>query len=354
MLTKTKNTEENNFGLEKEKFIYDKIEEIKSEIDRKWFYSYDILDNVINKKEVLKKFTYDKKTEFYIKVIKFIFFLLIIFSGTLVIFSTITFIWELYKWEINYGIIFIPIIIIEFVLCSAIFLYISIKLSITTTEKQFLRNLFWFENSKVLILQNMAIIWRKYIKIQNWDISWNELILKTLFINIDRKTIWELAENDYKKIPVDKNTKKLFQFKELFFELESLSKDIKNIKKELEKNIENIHSWKWEFQIMSENLEKLKNTNEKIISKKEKVQELLPQVNFKKYNLWLNESFILPLKWIKSFLIKNLEQIKNLILENENNQSEQIKLLQKRLEINKNLLEEKISDLDWEIKKLER
>ena len=97
----------------------------------------------------------------------------------------------------------------------------------------FLRNTFWFSNPEVLILSNVAIIWEKVIKIQNWDISWQELILSTLYVT------------------------------------------------------------------------------------------------------------------------SKSEIVENLISENQKSDSSQIKLLQKRLEINKNILEKKISELDSEIKKLE-
>ena len=96
-----------------------------------------------------------------------------------------------------------------------------------------MRNTFWFSNPEVLILSNVAIIWEKVIKIQNWDISWQELILSTLYVT------------------------------------------------------------------------------------------------------------------------SKSEIVENLISENQKSDSSQIKLLQKRLEINKNLLEKKISELDTEIKKLE-
>ena len=326
-----------------------KVEDIKNEVNRKWFFAYDILENIRNENGIIEYYTSEKRTNYYLKIIIIFFaysismFIIFMISEKLItrdnnpieysILDTFGFIWLLMLIWVVYSVI------------KSFFIW---------GEKRFLKTLFWFDNSRVLILNNLALVWRKAIKIKNWDVSKVDLILDTLSIYLFEDDIDSLlAKNNYKKIPVDKNTKKLFQFKELFFELEELSKNVKNIRNKIEKSIQNINSWKWEFQILSEKLDELYEINETILSKKDEIIELFPEVIFKKYNLWLNESFILPLQWIKDFLIKNLEQVKNLISENENNQSEQIKLLQKRLEMNKNLLEKKISELDAEIKKLE-
>lgn len=341
---------------EKKITIEEKIAEIKNAIAKRWFYAYDIMENVKKQDEdkkveerhkILKKLIKKEQFDKFFSLFKIIFlatFAIITITGPFVIMFLPGEITEEYKNMIN----IILLIIFLFCVYKVFKTIISIEFE-GINNPNFLKKTFWFNDPKVLILANMAIIWEKVIKLQNWDISWQELILNTLYVNSNSKVMI----SDYSKIPYNTGIENLLEFKKYFFYLEALSQEIKFIITKIEKNLQNIQNWKWQFQILNWNLKKLKNTNKEVLSNKENIKILVPKVNFKKYNLWLNESFILPLKWIKSFLIKNLEQIKNLISENESNQSEQIKLLQKRLEINKNLLEEKISELDAEIKKLE-
>lgn len=230
------------FKKENEKEITrkEKINEIKSEIAKRWFYAYNIMENIKKQdedekveerhktlKKLIRKERFDKFFGLF-KMFVLVTFTLLTVTAPFVILFFPRDISEEYKFAIILTLWIILLFCTYKVLLS--FLYVVDR---DVNNVNFLRNTFWFSNPEVLILSNVAIIWEKVIKIQNWDISWQELILSTLYVT------------------------------------------------------------------------------------------------------------------------SKSEIVENLISENQKSDSSQIKLLQKRLEINKNILEKKISELDSEIKKLE-
>lgn len=230
------------FKKENEKEITreEKINEIKLEIDKRWFYAYNIMENIKKQdedekveerhktlKKLIRKERFDKFFGLF-KMFVLVTFTLLTVTAPFVILFFPRDISEEYKFAIILTLWIILLFCTYKVLLS--FLYVVDR---DVNNVNFLRNTFWFSNPEVLILSNVAIIWEKVIKIQNWDISWQELILSTLYVT------------------------------------------------------------------------------------------------------------------------SKSEIVENLISENQKSDSSQIKLLQKRLEINKNILEKKISELDLEIKKLE-
>lgn len=134
------------------------------------------------------------------------------------------------------------------------------------------------------------------------------------------------------------------------------------ILKEEQKNLKNIFSendifldfWKiqeksvkineivWEIfiymEVIQENAKKLKRED---------------FINFEKFHFWLKRNLILPLQNFKNVLEKHLEKIEKILSENKDNNSEQILVLNKRLELQKETLANNILLLDEKIFALE-
>lgn len=166
-----------------------------------------------------------------------------------------------------------------------------------------------------------------------------DLELKIYMFNYKNRRIFSLEENFlniyfFAWILEEKQEKfeKLFKEDELFLKFSKIEKNFL----EITENIENCISSQKDFL--------------KILQKIWKKDF----INFEKYDLWLKNNLLLPLKNMKNILENHKNFTEKLLEENKNNNSEQILVLNKRLELQRETLAKHILLLDEKISIFEK
>lgn len=152
--------------------------------------------------------------------------------------------------------------------------------------------------------------------------------------------------------------RKYINFHKNIVKLEKVSEEINILKRKFKKFSEEISKWNLFYEKMKKDLSILwKKVNEsQKINEKIKINlkklENLKLLSLEDYEIFLKENLVFPLNILKKVLENNLEETLKNIEINNNSQNEQIKFLQKRLFLQKNILEKEILNLEEKIKKI--
>lgn len=370
-----------------EEKILKKIEKIKEIVNNKWFCIIEInnsrnIEFLFN----LNKKLEDEKEKFYNYFICFFFssFILIGLGKTWYILGVL--------------IMFLAPIILIFLKPLSIFQ--------TFLFNKNLKKIWWLKNRFIIIFEDNVFIDKQKYPIKYWNLSTNKRVMDFLFTkwedyeilieNLKKLKLKQhfklkyLADLEYinsnEKKDILKNytedflikdyylqnekflklvnkfnfTEKRFsKFYDNIFILENETRNLIEIKNNLEKNIsENKDFFAKPLEIENgfKNISKkiniiLKKKNEIFIFLKKYFKE---EEVFEKYIFWLKKQIISPLNSMKNILIKNLKYCDYLIEKNKNLENEQIKISNKRLEIQKDTLKKQIFILEEKIKILEK
>lgn len=201
----------------------------------------------------------------------------------------------------------------------------------------------------LVVLSNIISIFLVYFLFRNEDLSNYKMITENLSISNIESNEENNLNNIFKKIFYLFYPKKDEVFKINLIKLEKYSDLINKKRKNINNNLKNFEFYKLKNEINY--LSKYINKSDKI---KEEIKENLISKKYfpkEKFENYLKENIIFPLKEIKKILENNLISIEN--LKNKTSENPQIILSNKRLEIQKNSLENQILILDEKIKKLE-
>lgn len=152
--------------------------------------------------------------------------------------------------------------------------------------------------------------------------------------------------------------RKYINFHKNIVKLEKVSEEINILEKKFKKFSEEISKWNLFYEKMKKDLSilwKKVNESQKINEKlKNNLKNFknIELINLKIYEIFLKENLVFPLNILKKVLENNLEETLKNIEINNNSQNEQIKFIQKRLFLQKNILEKEILNLEEKIKKI--
>lgn len=366
----------------KENIINEELEIIKQEIEKIWFYIYEVPEEKRKKYflEFIKKNSIQIKTFNKIKNrLKFIlkntflavivFWIIFLISLFFLYFSgkNLDFLFEVFYWFSIFLILIFLFLLFVLVLFNFIFTLLPILIF------WFFRNILkYFQNSSYENIDEIKTKYifftEKYILFEKKFLDFDLSFLKSkynFFQKIFKKEeniISEISKDDLEIIEkfmnnLNSEERKIFILKEKFIKLKKYLEEIKNLQIQFQKETldENLYlNYKKIENIFLEINEKIEKS---IILKEETIKNLkkfwkADFINFEKYDFWLKNNLILPIENMKNILQNHINKIEKLLFENKDNDSKQILNLNKRLELQKETLKQQILLLNKKISKI--
>lgn len=237
----------------------------------------------------------------------------------------------------------------------------------------------WLKNNFIVAFENNIIIDNKIFPIKNWDLTTNEDFLKFMFEkwedyievikNIQKEEIRykDLLENDkIISVYITHNRDLLESFKKInkkenFFEnillLDKAVEELILIKNDLEWNISQNEEYFYQIWEITKLFWKMTKKVEEILKIKEKANTFLKnnfpkEIFFEKFTNYLKNQLTSPLIDIRNILERNAYYIDYLMSQNNFSDDENIILLNKRLELQKNDIKNNILIIENKIKSL--
>lgn len=292
------------------------FEIIEEHINKKWFFVFQIKKEIIgsNFKKLLKPTLKD--------ILKIF---LIIFLITLTIYFYIT---------IDEKIIILVLYLFWFFAYYSIKLFLNfgkdVKNTLITEKNDYIP---WFFKTDLMILENVTFINGKIFKQNYKNISENNKILNEMNINSKMEFFSINSEN-----------KIFFKLRKNFLKLEFLYQFLDTLILHIEDEIEERKNWIYKDRDLENAFLKFDEKVKQIYEIKDEILKIVWEkkshyFNISKFENWIKEKLIFSLNSLKNILKNNLESCVLQLEENKKLENPQIILANKRLEIQKILLE---------------
>lgn len=308
-----------NYFLKKD--LEKELEFIKSEIDKKWFFT-------INSPKIPKKEEKNPREDIII--------ILSVFSLYLIFYLISYFWWPI--WNIILIIIFcsITILIVFKIFKNQKFRIYNEKTNFSITK-----------NTDILAFEKLIFINWKFFEIDFLEKNFEKI--KEMIISSYNNYYFEIN---------DKN-KNFYEIRKNFLKLELISQFLEILNKHIYDEIEERNSWDWKDKDLENSFSEFDKKIKNIFEIKNKIEQISKNIeiknffDFQKFDNWLIKKTISSLNWLKNILEKQIFYCEN-ILKIENSQNSwEMDISKERIKIQKNALEKQISAIDEKIKRLE-